>query len=514
MRMAETAQTELEQKAKRSTRRYILTLAVVFTVVPTFLLFQGSHAWKIIDRFEWQKVPCEILSGGVERTAASRWYPYEPKIEYRYVLNGAVHESESVGESHWALYEEADAVVQRLLRSRNYCYVGGKPRQSVLFRFSPDHRFDLLYAGSFAAFAIILFFGQFIIRTVEGLRILRSVAFSWLFLFVAGVGLSLSVTMVKGIWKTSRAMKWPQVSCAIIVSDFQVDQSDGRMIYRPDILYQYRLKGRTFMSSRVDFFQEGVNKPDRALLAKYPEDSEALCYVNPADLAESVLAPKWSKAHLGFTAMGLFIAALAGGVLWLFVWPHKIKPQQFTPAPTETVLQSVRSHWSLLPFGVSFVLINSIIVLQFFVNTSVPAGWKWVPWAVMLGMNAFLLKTGWPWLKPVFLSKAILRLPQNHLVRGGTMTVAWELPENTKSFELNLFCVEWRSKTEAFTEIYNEPIFSGDNPEETGRIAFALPETAQKSVLEKDHVVEWAFKIRLNSGTWRRLENLYLVHVA
>jgi hypothetical protein len=511
--MLETAQPNLEQKAIRAARNFILIVVLVFTIVPTFLIFRGSHAWKVIDRFAWQKIPCEILSASVERTAVNPWYPYDPKIKYRYVLNGAAYESQSVGEAHYALYEEADAIAQRTLRTRNYCYVGGKPRQAVLFRFSPDQRFDLLFNGGFVLVALLLFVGQLLARTLEGLRVLRSAFFCVLFLFVGGLGLSMSLTMIKAIWKTSRATKWPQVPCAIIASHLQTDRSDDKMIYRPDILYRYESKGRTFVSSRVDFLQEGVNRPDRVLLARFPDGSDALCYVNPRDPAESVLAPKWSGIHLGLIAIGLFITALATGALWLFVWPHKVKPQQFIPAPIETVLRPGHSRWTFLFIGVFFVFVNVGLILQFFVNASIRPGLKWVPWAVLLGMNAFLLRMWWSSLKPVFLPKAILRLPQNHLVAGGTTTVSWHVPKNTKSFELRLFCVEWKSKTEAFTEIYDLQIFSSDHPEATGQIALILPETALKSVLEKGHVIESAFKVRLNSGTWRGMENLYLVQV-
>jgi hypothetical protein len=505
--------TALEQKAKKTARKFILMFAAIFAMVPCFILLRERHLLSVIDRVAWRKVGCEILSAKVERTASDPWHPYEPKIKYRYVLDGVSLESESVGEARYALYDEARATAERTLRSRNYCYVGGKPRQSVLFRFSEGDRFDLLFDGGFLLLSIILVAGQFIIRTVEGLRMLRSAAVAILFVFVGSLGGEMTFTMLKGIWKTSRAKSWPQMPCTVILSVFQKDRSDGNMIYRPDILYRYDLEGRSFVSSRVDFFQEGLAEPHQELLEKFPAQSDAVCYVNPSNPAESVLAPAWSRRHLLFAAFGMFITGMGGGVLWLFFWPHKLKQQQFTPATTETVLKPATNRWPLLFSAVFCIAMNAAVGGQLFSSAQFRPGLKWIPWIVLLGMNAFLLKIALPWLKPIFLRKAILRLPRNHLVRGGDTTISWELPKNTKSFELILICVEWRKDTDGFKEPYNETIFSGKEPVQEGHALLTLPETAPQSHWEKGHVIDWAFKVRLNSGTWRSLESLYGVRV-
>jgi hypothetical protein len=508
--MAEAEQTGLEEKARKSARRVVLFLAVVFAVVPIFLLVRDSRVLKVVDRLAWRKVPCEILSARVERVATDPWYPYEPVVKFRCVLRGVRIESESVGEAHYALYDEADAAVRRMSQGRNYCYVG--PHQTVLVRFSGAHRIDLLYFGGFLAVAMFLFVAQLFIRTVEGLRISRSVAFASLFVLAAGTGLGMSGTMIKGIWKASRAAKWTQVPCTILFSDFQKDRSDGKTIYRPDVLYRYEAGRQSFVSSRVDFFQEGESRPQRGVLAKYPEGNMAVCYVNPRNVGESVLQPEWSKRHVGFAAMGLFIAGLGGGVLSFWFWPRKIKAPPFTPAATETVLHSVTSRTFLVFVGILFVLGNGVIVSQFFGHSLRP-GLGWVPWAALLCINVFLLATLGPHLKPVLLSKAVLRLPQNHLARGGATRVAWKVPRNTRRIELSLICVEWKSKLDGFNEVFNEKIFAGELPQEEGEVLVTVPATAPKSVLEKDHVVEWAFKVRLNSGTWRSLESLYVAQV-
>src|SRR5688572_20531217 len=112
--MPETDQSGIEEKARTSARKFILILALVFTLMPLFLLVRDHQVLKVIDRVVWKKVPCEIISAGVERIGRDSWYPYEPVVRYRYVVGGAQVESESVGEARYALYDEAAAAVRQL----------------------------------------------------------------------------------------------------------------------------------------------------------------------------------------------------------------------------------------------------------------------------------------------------------------------------------------------------------------------------------------------------------------
>jgi len=168
-----------ETKAKKSARKTILIFALIFIGAPIFSFLKEGRPLPPLSRLTWQKIPCEILSADVERTGSDSWYPYEPKIKYRYAVNGTTLESESVGEARKGLYDDAEVIVQEALRNtNNYCYVGGEPRQSVLFRFSRDHKFDLLLHSPIAFGLSLLVLGV-LVRSIEGLRILRSLAFGF-----------------------------------------------------------------------------------------------------------------------------------------------------------------------------------------------------------------------------------------------------------------------------------------------------------------------------------------------
>ena len=503
-----------ETKAKKSARKTILIFALIFIGAPIFSFLKEGRPLPPLSRLTWQKIPCEILSADVERTGSDSWYPYEPKIKYRYAVNGTTLESESVGEARKGLYDDAEVIVQEALRNtNNYCYVGGEPRQSVLFRFSRDHKFDLLLHSPIAFGLSLLVLGV-LVRSIEGLRILRSLAFGFLFLLVTCVGFGMSAIAIRDVWRTNRASTWSQLPCRIMFSTLQVLREDGKTTYRPDILYQYDSNGQTFTSSQIDFLQEATSgRPNREFLTRFPSEAEAVCYVNRKNPAQSVLITEWSKSHLALIPIGLFVGGLGLGLLWFFFWPRKIKPQQFTPEANETVLKSVGSQFHSIIWIFLFVGINIAIPAQFLAQQPGRISLNSRQWLILIGLNLFFLVISWRHLKPLVLSKPVLRLPQNHLVPGQPTTISWNLPGNTKTFELTLLCFEFKSSTEEFKEIHNQVIFSTTGRSEVCSAPIRLPETAPKTLLEKDHSVDWGFKARINAGTWRSLETLYRIEV-
>ena len=105
------------------------------------------------------------------------------------------------------------------------------------------------------------------------------------------------------------ARSWESTPCTVIASRLEPVQPDakGKPLKRKlDFRYRYSYQGQAYWSSSVWFIKPDVEESKR-LIQRFPKDTAAVCWVNPANPSEAYL-------HRAFRAellLALFPLALA-----------------------------------------------------------------------------------------------------------------------------------------------------------------------------------------------------------
>lgn len=146
--------------------------------------------------------------------------------------------------------------------------------------------------------------------------------FGTLFLGVfLGAGLFFAGLLGNAIAKAAATRFWTPTPCTIVESG--VSEEDGRNHNRPYVAtveYRYRWQGKTLHSTQVSRSRPAFGDYGKAaaLVAQYPADAQATCYVNPKHPEEAVLRHD-SLIMIPFLIIPLiFVAVGAGGIF--IIW--------------------------------------------------------------------------------------------------------------------------------------------------------------------------------------------------
>jgi hypothetical protein len=144
------------------------------------------------------------------------------------------------------------------------------------------------------------------------------------------LSLILGAIGISGIWffsarpylKYRDVPNWERVSCRILSSSIDRVGRRSRRRWKPLLEYEYTYDGETYSSDALEvtsFLATSYGKlAAESLVDEFEPDSEAGCYVNPADPSESVLLHKlqrnwWLPGLVGgfflFAAFALLLGA-------------------------------------------------------------------------------------------------------------------------------------------------------------------------------------------------------------
>lgn len=140
------------------------------------------------------------------------------------------------------------------------------------------------------------------------------IGFFALFLF-AGLGVFIPFFALPA-WRTVEARSWVATPCTILHSEVRAHPGDDSTTYSVDVLYAYRVGGREVKSSRYNFSAGSTSglEAKQKVIARYPEGSAAICYVDPADPTRAVLERGLSRdLWIGLLPL-IFVAVGAGGI--------------------------------------------------------------------------------------------------------------------------------------------------------------------------------------------------------
>lgn len=399
-----------------------------------FLLMGGGFTIVIIGEtvrqtavWFWPEAPCTILASGVEETGNDS-DPYQPSIHFVYQIDGRDYEGRKVfkGDTSTSSYDKARRPSDRYPPgSRVTCRVNPDiPGDAVLERrlpwiglvvFLPLIFVAVGVGGIYAVWKGVPKLGSSIRqesisqRARQGKHLGRKIELGVGLIFAA-VGGSLSVfLLVLPATRLLSATTWTERPATIKASTVRSWSTDDGTSYGADVLYEYEIDGRNWISNRRSFFPMGSSgyEGSKAIVDRYPEGGSTTCFVDSNDPTRSVLDRSFRVEYLiglfplvfllagvGLTAHSLrtrsaaapdspesteatetyaaervlepeagpiakvvgmlFIAAFWNGIVSIFVW-QAIKG-----------IQSGNPEWFLMVFLIPFVLVGLALIVGVF----------------------------------------------------------------------------------------------------------------------------------------------------
>jgi len=131
-------------------------------------------------------------------------------------------------------------------------------------------------------------------------------------------------------WEAMESGSWPSTEGKVIdsrVNREETRDSDGdrKIRYRPIVVYEFRVDGRTYSGNRLQIGSLGYKKHSAASAAIKERTRENQCTVfyNPKDPAQSSLTAGLQLSHFLFPGLGmvLFLVGFFGG--WLMISQSK-----------------------------------------------------------------------------------------------------------------------------------------------------------------------------------------------
>ncbi len=131
------------------------------------------------------------------------------------------------------------------------------------------------------------------------------------------VGASLTYALLgRPLVMIVKARGFTPTNCVILSSQVVTSASSkGSSTYRIEMSYKYRVGGREYRSDRYDWSVGSTSgrASKEAVVERYPEGSEATCYVNPRDPTDAVINRDFEAVYLvGLFPMIFFVVGLVG----------------------------------------------------------------------------------------------------------------------------------------------------------------------------------------------------------
>jgi hypothetical protein len=285
----------------------------------------------------WRESPCHIVESEVAQGAdGSKSHPFVFKVLYRYELGGRAFESRIYTPGYTGSDEVSEA--QRLADryppgSSGICYVDASaPQNACLER-----------PGLWIALVVLLPL-IFVCVGVGGIaaiwwprraeeegrkaiserpklpRVAAGCVVGFFSLFVLA-GLVTSLLFVRQALASFAVRSWPEVPCVVLSSEVRRHTSTEHrgLTFSVDVLYEYKVGGRTHRSNRYQFLGGSSSGYDSkaAVVAQNPPGRRRTCFVNPADPNDAVLTRSFGAEHWFLLIPLVFAAVGIAGIVFM-----------------------------------------------------------------------------------------------------------------------------------------------------------------------------------------------------
>jgi len=318
-----------------------LAMGSIFTV---FIL---AEATRVAAVWFWPEVDCTVISSGVEETGDDE-NPYAAAVVFEYEIDGRsvrgsrLTRGASASSSYDAVRRSVDTYPTG---TRTTCRVNPEiPDEAVLERRLPWIALAVFLPLIFVAVGAGGIYGVWRANGRAGDGAVESISQRArkgrgktvelvLGLVFAAIGGGLAVPMlVVPLVRLATASTWVETPATVVGSTLRSWSTDDGTSYRADVLYEYSAGGRIWTSNRRDFFpfSSGDSDGARATLARHPQGSPTVCFVDPADPSRSVLDRRPHAAYL----IGLFplIFLIAGVALTAHARKRPLSPPRTEPS--------------------------------------------------------------------------------------------------------------------------------------------------------------------------------------
>ncbi len=291
-----------------------LVMGAIFTIIVLGEALREAAVWF------WPEVPCTVLASGVEETGDDS-EPYRATVVFEYEVDGRSYSGQKVtrAAASSSSYDTARRTSDRY-----------PPGTATTCRINPEIRGDAVLQRRLPWIGLIVFLPLIFVAVggggiygvwrsgsgATGDGIVESISqrakkgrgktielILGLIFTAIGGGLSIFLLVVPLVGLV-KASSWMETPATVVGSTLRSWSTDDGTSYQADVLYEYSAGGRTWTSNRRDFFPFSSGDADGAktVLARYPQGSTKVCFVDPADPSRSVLEPKPHAAYL----IGLF----------------------------------------------------------------------------------------------------------------------------------------------------------------------------------------------------------------
>ncbi|MHC4216224.1 MAG: DUF3592 domain-containing protein [Planctomycetota bacterium] len=353
---------------------------------------------------------------------------------------------------------------------------------------------------------------------------------------------------INPILKTLDARDWPEVPCKIISVELETYKDSDGTSYNFDIKYQYTYDDKTYSSDKYSFMPQvkGHKKPKKAIVDKYKQDKEHVCYVNPKKPEQAVLKRGFHKGLL--FAFVPFIFVCVG----LLVIVSQLEPPTPLPMTRKTredwlpiikVSATSRQQHSSTPItlqgsrivGVLVAVLVVNVVYNIIVSTVYFNLYQWIVWGaffenawVSLIVPAFgvlLACMAMYLILALFNPRPIIQISAQRFPLDSSGQVRWSFRGRTSSIQhlnITLQANEWisystgsDSSTTKESIFYRMELIDSDDPYNirNGQARILIPQDTMHSFEAKDNKIVWQIVVRGVVRFWPDIKNEFKIAV-
>lgn len=472
---------------------------------------------------------------------------YRFDVEYRYEIDATAYTSRQyrLNDSGSADFEP----IQRLMlkypaESPAICYVNSSnPTEAILELPKLAKRVVLIVPIVFSGVGVVLlltiwFFPKFTASTAQSplsvpaaSGVPRVVACGFFAIFLV-VGTIVTYFFTGPLFVQSvQSSSWFKVPATVVLGRVvKVSDGDGTT-FRADLLYQYDLNGKTYLSNRRETVvgsSSGAGAKQQ-FISKHPPGRQIDAYVNPRDPVVAVLEP-------GFTAMSLMMLipvafALVGGIGILSqIWPRKAasaskimttpprvpihsaaaaSASQFNSAKSRRskfiIMSIVALFWNAITWGIAYSIlsegsIRANVCPMLFISIFLLIG---------LGLIGGAIHS----LLSIFNPSVQIEFSKSPLCLGDSITLKWNVNgrfDRISQFTITLEGREiarYRRGTDTHTDKH---VFHTQSIVETakqidiakGQKPLVIPANTMHSFKSSDNEIQWALVIHGEISGW------------
>ena len=143
--------------------------------------------------------------------------------------------------------------------------------------------------------------------------------------FLAGI-IPLVIVVLVPLQKNAQAARWQEVPAQVVssrlLSEKRRSKNSTYKVYKAEVVYTYKFKGKVYSSNRHDMFSDGYSSNygrQSRNVQDNPPGRRRSCFVDPDAPAEAVLSREIPRNELTFEGVLFSLLSLSGAVFFCYL---------------------------------------------------------------------------------------------------------------------------------------------------------------------------------------------------